>query len=359
LTNPLAAFGVAADDLSGHFDAVAYPEQVPGRVAHIDADFLAYQVSAETKDELDGIKPRRTLSDMQEGAELVATGLMRLCGASSYVCHVTPSGSNKGSRPAQAVQQEYQANRADKEKPEHLDAVRAYIGTVLNGVVHLEREADDGMAIANYSAVDRNLSVIVSRDKDLRMVPGLHWCFDTEALVDVVDTFGSIWVDDSKSSKTLKGWGTKFFWAQCLMGDTADHIKGLPAVPGVVHCELQPTQTYLKAQEQVRKAPTPEYMTGPMKIMAAARAKTKPCGVVMAYNLLADVHNDSDAFDLVRRLFVMLHAEHYHPFEHWQTGTPVTPTQALLGDMQLLWMRRSDDPLDVVKWLKEVRSGTA
>ena len=26
----------------------------------------------------------------------------------------------------------------------------------------------------------------------------------------------------------LKGLGQKFFWAQMLMGDTADHIQGLP-----------------------------------------------------------------------------------------------------------------------------------
>ena len=32
-----------------------YPLPVAGRVAHIDADFMCYQVSAETKDELDGI----------------------------------------------------------------------------------------------------------------------------------------------------------------------------------------------------------------------------------------------------------------------------------------------------------------
>ena len=35
-----------------------YPSPVPGRVAHIDADFMCYQVSAETRDELDGIKSR-------------------------------------------------------------------------------------------------------------------------------------------------------------------------------------------------------------------------------------------------------------------------------------------------------------
>lgn len=292
---------------------------------------------------------------MQEGCLNVAQHQALLTGAEHFVMHVTPSGSTKGNRSAQAVQQEYQASRADREKPEHLDAVRAYMGNHAYGMVHLNREADDGMAMANYSAADRNLSVIVSKDKDLRMVPGLHWCFDTEALVDVTDPFGSIWVDDSKSSKKLVGWGTKFFWAQCIMGDTADHIKGLPAVPGSWHCAVQPTQTYLKALDQLAKAPDEKYAKGPATLIASTLAKTKPCGAMMAYALLKDVADDNAAFDRVRALYTCLEQEHGHEFVHWETGVRVTPTQTLLGEMQLLWMRRNDNPLDVVEWLKERR----
>lgn len=351
----LEAFGLGADDLCSQAGA-DYPPRMPGRVAHIDADFLAYQVSAETKDELDGIKPRKDLEEMQHNALNAAEHLMRLVGGSTYVMHVTPSGSDKGKRGEQAIQQEYQASRQERVKPEHLDAIRAFIGTHANGAIHLEREADDGMAQANYNAADRSLSVIVSKDKDLRMVPGLHWCFDTEQIVDVSDAFGSIWIDDSTTSKTLKGWGTKFFWAQCLMGDAADYIKGLPAVPGAVCCEIAPTSTYLKAAKMVEKAGNAEVAAGPRRLMDEQEARTKPCGAVLTYALLEHVTTDLEAFALVKRCWVDLAEKHGYEFRHWRTDVPVTPTQALLGDMQLLWMRRNDDPLDVVQWLKERRN---
>lgn len=361
MTDVLAQFGVGGDDLTSQLGDAAFPPQVQGRVAHIDADFMSYHVAAETADELQGVRPRRSMEDMQNAAREIATYQMRMAGATSYVCHITPSGSNKGNRPAQAVQQEYQATRADKEKPERLDAIRAFIGQELNGAVHLDQEADDGMAQANYGAEDRNLSVIVSRDKDLRMVPGLHFDFDTDTVIDVSpdDTYGHIYIDDTKSSKTCKGWGTAFLWAQCLMGDTADNIKGLPAIAGPVHCSLLPTKTYLKAREQLVKAEAIEdpakrerYSVGPAKLMNEAQGKTKPCGQVATFDLLKDIRRDRDAFEFVRGVWQELSDSHGWEYTHWRTGAVVTPTQALLGDMQLLWMRRNKNPLDVVDWVR-------
>lgn len=328
----LASFGVGGDDLLAQAQAPDYPPAVQGRVAHLDADFLAYQVSAESKDELQGLKPRKSLADMQHNARNAAEHLMRLAGATKYVCHVTPTGSNKGGRPGQAVQQEYQGNRADRERPEFLDAIRHFIVQDMNGIAHLDQEADDGMCQANYAAQgpggswgQSNLSIIVSMDKDLRMVPGLHYDYDTNEVVCVGDPFGSIWIDESKSSKKIKGWGTKFFWAQCLMGDTADHIRGIPAVP---------------------KSMLPTAKGG--------KSATVACGPVATYDLLKDVHNDKEAFHRVRELWTGLEKAVGYTFRHWQTQEIVTPTQALLGDMQLLWLRRNKNPLDVVAWLKEV-----
>ena len=320
--NALADFGLGDDDLVPQVEHVDYPPAVPGRVAHIDADFLAYQVSAETRDELDGIKPRKSLEQMQHNAREAAEHLMRSAGATSYVCHITPSGSDKGGRAAQAVQQQYQASRKERERPEFLDAIRAYIVAEMHGIAHLDQEADDGMAQANYNArgpggewAESNLSIIVSRDKDLRMVPGLHYDFDTNSIFCVGDAFGSVWLDDSKKATKLRGWGTAFFWAQCLMGDTADCIKGIPKIVDDF-------------------------------------GKLKPCGPVAAWKLLNGVHNDREAFAVVKQEFVKL-GEAGYEFKHWQTGEVVTPTQALLGDMRLLWMRRDKNPDDVIVWLKE------
>lgn len=290
-----------------------YPEPVQGRVAHIDSDFMAYQVSAESKDELDGTKPRKTFEDMCYNARRGLDHQMKMTGATSYIAHLTPSASDKGNRDNLAMTKGYQDNRKDAVKPEHLQAIRSYIGEELPSIVHLNQEADDGMAQANYNAVDRNLSVIVSKDKDLRMVPGLHWDFDDECIVDVDDPFGSIWVDRSKKSAKVTGWGTKFFWAQLLMGDTADNIAGLP------------------------------HMT--------VDGKDKKVGPIAAYKLLEDCDTDLKCFELIKKLF----RESSYEWHDYRDGFPTTWAMHVVSDMQLLWMRRTADQRDVINWLGEIK----
>lgn len=349
MSDALAQFGLGSDDLAAQITAPEYPKPVKGRVAHIDADFLAYQVSAETKDEIDGIKPRKSLEDMKHNARNAAEHLMRLAGATEFRCHVTPSASNKGGRYDQAVQAEYQAVRKGRDKPEFLDVIRAFIGQELNGVVHLDQEADDGMARANYDAQgpdgkwgNSNLSIIVSKDKDLRMVPGLHLDPDTDQVFCVGDPFGSVYLDDSGSQKKLKGWGTKFFWAQCLMGDAADTIKGIPMIGGRALAAVQPTKKYVDALKKDKE-----------DIIRAELAKTRKCGPALTYAILHTLTNDKDCFQVVKHLWTSLAEDHGYQFTHWRTGENVTPTQALLGDMRLLWMRRNDNPDDVLHWVKE------
>ena len=292
---------------------VVYPDPVPGRVAHIDADFTCYQVSAETADELEGRKPRRTMEQMRTNMRVALEHLMKQTGATSYVAHVTPSASNKGGRDDQALTKGYQDNRGDKDKPEHLNAIRGYAGAELPSIVHLDQEADDGMAQANYNAVDPNLSVIVSKDKDLRMVPGLHYDFDTETVVDVDDAFGDIWVDRTKSSAKVLGWGTKFFWAQLLMGDTADNIAGLPNTLNL-------------------------------------KGKLTKVGPIAAYGYLEDCTDDWQCF----RVCTHLWSGSLYDWHDYRDSSDTTWQQHMVADMKLLWMRRSNDPDDVLKWLSEV-----
>lgn len=362
----LAQFGLGGDDLAPQIEAVTYPKPTLGRVAHIDADFLAYMVSAESAEELDGTRPRKSFEEMQHNATEAVKHLTAMAGATDFRCHLTPSASTKGNRPAQAVQQEYQANRHDREKPEFLDAMRAYIASELRGVPHLDQEADDGLAQANYNAMgpggawgDSNLSVIISKDKDLRMVPGLHMDWITGEHFCVGDHFGSIFLDDSKSTKKLSGWGTKFFWAQCLMGDTADNIKGIPGVPGTMMAEIDPPKKYLDAVKKVgtlkagRKYTAEEREAQNQAVIDDFLLSPKNCGPAVAFEVLKDVRTDREAFEVIKAAWTRLETDNNYHFTHWRTGDRVTPTQALLGDMQLLWMRRNKNPLDVVEWIKE------
>lgn len=351
----LSTFGINTGDLQNQLGKTP-PKIVPGRIAHIDADFTAYIVACDTVAEINGEKPLRDMGTKRAQVVDIAESIARAAGAEKYILHVTPSASTKGGRAEQAVQQEYQASRADKEPPQDLHAIRGYMAENLPCMVHLDQEADDGLAQANYNAEDSNLSVICSKDKDLRMVPGLHLDMDTFELVDVpFNEYGYIELDASKTQKKVVGYGPAFFFAQCIMGDTADWIKGLPALPARHAMKIKPTQAFLKDKEKFIKTKT---QGGTLHDLAKSRvlshfAKPKQCGAVKTYEVLEHVTSVREAFMLTRGLFEALMNEHDYQFVHWRTGEAVTPAKALLGDMQLLWMRRNKNQNDVMDWLKE------
>lgn len=311
--NALANFGVDLENLESQLGTPQVPV-VKGRVAHIDADFMAYIVAADTVAEQDGLKPMRNLPHKFGQIKEFAAYLSRLVGAENYMLHVTPFGSNKGNRADQAVQAEYQGNRKGKDAPEHLIPIRSFIIDECNGVPHMDQEADDGLVQAMYEDPDN--TVIVSDDKDLLMAPGLHYVPNSKEWHDVPwGEFGKLWVDTSGSQKKVRGYGPVFFFLQLLMGDTADNIKGLP--------------------------------------LAAGKTKAVKVGQMKALELMQDVDNIKDAFNHVRTLFTTAQDEHGHVFKHWKSGEVVTPNQALMGDMQTLWMRRNKNPKDVIEFLKE------
>jgi hypothetical protein len=271
-------------------------------------------VACETRDELDGIKPRRTLDQMKKQVISIAQHQMRLCGATRYVLFVTPPGSTKGGRNDYAVTRPYQANRSGKAAPEHLDAVRHYMGNDCQGDVSLYQEADDALAQSNYKAREAGtpeLAVLCSKDKDLKMVPGYYYDYDAEEVRHLDNTFGYIEVDRSKSAAKVVGRGTKFFWTQCLMGDTADNIAGLPS--------------------------------------AFINGKDKKIGPMAAFKLIDPCKTDLECYDVVRELFRNSRNE----WVHWETQQPSTWAKALYGDMHLLWMRRTEDDR-VDDFLREV-----
>lgn len=355
MTDVLAQFGVAATAAPTHGKPIRRKRHKA--VAHIDGDFIAYQIASDTRDELAGIRPLRSIEYKVGQIEDIATEIMERAGCSRYVLHVTPSGSNKGGRAQQAVQKEYQANRLGRTKPEHLDIVRAAIADAKDfrygaGIAHLDQEADDGLVQANLGDLEH--SILCSKDKDLRMAAGWHMDMDTDELIWVEPgDFGFIDIEErvseSGKSKTKKlvGYGPKFFWAQCLMGDTADNVAGLPSVCGYSKSKLRDGDAFLKDLEQVKNGPDTE-----RNRIKSKWVKTKPCGAVGAFELLHDLDNNKDAYNRVKELFIDAGRVGGYEFKHWKTGEVVTPTQALLGDMQLLWMRETAHPNDVVRWLK-------
>ena len=161
------------------------------------------------------------------------------------------------------------------EKPYHYGNVKVYLESCFECHTSLDCEADDELAMAQMVDVhrfsrdyekygvgaksgltqaeflSRNCkTVICTRDKDLRMVPGWHYGWECGAQPE----FALQWIDDlpgtltptyktkEKRYKTepfirevteldkLKGTGNLWFYAQMLMGDGVDNIPGCKGV---------------------------------------------------------------------------------------------------------------------------------
>jgi len=120
----------------------------------------------------------------------------------------------------------YKGNRKQP-KPWHYENLRNYLMFRYKAEVIEGMEADDMLAIRQTE--EGSNSVIVSRDKDLRMVEGWHYGYavgnQPEQTLEYIDRLGYLKLN---SKKKLKGGGLKWFFAQCLLGDKTDNIQGLP-----------------------------------------------------------------------------------------------------------------------------------
>lgn len=186
---------------------------VPGRRVHIDADMLAYQCGGS--EDTDVATSRRILKSKIDLFKDAA-------GAEGVLLHMTASGSTKGHRALIAYTKPYQGQRKGH-RPKNWQYLRDYMAEGLAGPIKqwFDREADDGFG---FISMNCPLDVIATRDKDMRMLPGLHLNWDTYELVKVEP-------DQFALEAGGKLYGHKWFWTQMLCGDAADNIPGLPKHP--------------------------------------------------------------------------------------------------------------------------------
>ena len=135
-----------------------------------------------------------------------------------------------------AVTKPYKGTRPEN-KPWHFNNLTVYLRDVLNAVITDGIEADDLITIDHLASEGR--TIICSRDKDLRQVPG--WFYSWE--LGKQPSFGPLIIPKEgwlklESPKKLSGCGLVFFYAQCLMGDIVDNVPGLPGCGPVRAFEL-------------------------------------------------------------------------------------------------------------------------
>lgn len=112
-------------------------------------------------------------------------------------------------------------------RPLHYYNLRAYAISAYDYKVAIGMEADDWLAMDQD--VEGLTTIICSRDKDLRQVPGMFYSWECGAQ----PSFGPTKIDvvgdlELPRPNKLVGTGLKFFYAQMIMGDSVDTIPGLP-----------------------------------------------------------------------------------------------------------------------------------
>lgn len=129
-----------------------------------------------------------------------------------------------------AVKKEYKGGRKESSKPYHFNNLTAYILNNYKCVFQEGLEADDLLCIEQCKRIKELDTIICTRDKDLRMCPGMHYgwaCGKQPAFgPKLVDDIGEIAL--VKNGKEVKGTGLKFFYSQLITGDKVDSIPGLP-----------------------------------------------------------------------------------------------------------------------------------
>lgn len=186
----------------------------PKRILCIDGDYLAYFASAspDTDSAFACYIANQLICEMQ-----VASGAAKV-----FVC-LTSRGSPKALRYLFAPEDyPYQGQRHGVH-PANWEIVRTYLEHREEALFTEFLEADD--IIRMFTTLDDYEIVVATRDKDLRMCTGCYHLDWKEKELTYVPK-GSYYVPSVCDPDLY--YGTKFFCYQLLVGDTADHIKGLP-----------------------------------------------------------------------------------------------------------------------------------
>lgn len=113
-----------------------------------------------------------------------------------------------------AVTKPYKGNRT-KPKPTYYNDMREYLCKKYHAKVVDGEEADDYLGYSHYAQwfFDPTSSAIVTIDKDLDMIAGIHYNFVKEE---------QYYVDEDEADR--------FFLWQLVVGDTSDNIPGIPGM---------------------------------------------------------------------------------------------------------------------------------
>jgi len=198
-------------------------------VGLLDGDIIPYEFASAVDSDGDDIPVGWVMKRMYDRLEKI----QERSGVSVMNIFIT-SLDKSNFRYDVATIKPYKGHRPTEKGP-HWEAIREELRTNCGAEVVHGMEADDAIAIRQYEAISRDercyedtkvstfgdivppiySTVILSRDKDLRMVPGWHY------------GWGAGNCKERELHFILKMEGLRWFYTQILTGDTVDNIPGL------------------------------------------------------------------------------------------------------------------------------------
>lgn len=246
--------------------------------ALIDADILLYEIGASSEyiDENTGEKVVRGFDWVADLLEDKINNIVKDSGSDGppklFLTSIPYFYKDKflpNFREELAVSKPYKGTRKN-EKPFHYHNIYLHLAKNYDTKIANGFEADDLMGIEQCKRGDE--TVICSRDKDLRMIPGFHYGWEcgnqNEFITTHYSDLGEIHLETRKNSsgkpvgRKIVGGGKAFFFSQCLTGDPVDNIGGL-----------------------------------------------ERCGAVKAYDLLAECRTERDYIEAVKHAYIGKYGE--------------------------------------------------
>lgn len=167
----------------------------------IDADIVTFRAAFSAEEEEEWVACSRADNTLHDIAQTLGSDDFELwlSGENNFRYGVYP---------------EYKANRITAKRPKWEKQVKQYLVDTWGAKWSEGCEADDMLGVRQMEFLGRQKPVcIVTIDKDLDMIPGDHYNFVKKE---------KYYVDETAACR--------FFYYQCLIGDTADGIKGVPGI---------------------------------------------------------------------------------------------------------------------------------
>lgn len=180
-------------------------------ISLIDLDPLVYQYGYLQLPDGRPFPPRQAAQMLDEKL----LDIMEKSGGTSWEGHISGSGNF---RIALATIRPYKGTRSESDRPPLYGYLRGHLMQKSNVVVANDEEADDTLSIRQYKSWEKKDTVICTVDKDLDMVPGLHYRWGKGNVTEI-----TTWYQDPLN-------GLRAFYCQCLTGDAVDNIPGLRGI---------------------------------------------------------------------------------------------------------------------------------